>query len=70
MSNERSVEYFGMGLFIGLLAAVPISGVVIGIESGAIQADAVKAGAAEWTIDPKTGTRAWKWTPAVGPVGK
>ena len=70
MSSDHNGEYFVLGLLLGLLVTVPLSVAVISIESGTIQAAAIRAGAAEWTIDSKTGVRTWKWTPAVKPVEK
>ena len=69
MSEDSLLGVF-LGLMLGALVSVPISCAVIGIETNAIQEGATKAGAGEWTIDPKTGVRAWKWTPAVKPVEK
>jgi len=57
---------FAVGLFIGLLLAL----LTFIITDGIISDRATEAGAAEWTIDPKTGARAWKWTPVVRPVEK
>ena len=70
MSDGHNGEYFVLGLLLGLLVTVPLSVAVISIERGDIQEGAAKAGAGEWTIDAKTGIRAWKWTPAVKPVEK
>ena len=69
MSADRNGEFFLCGLLLGALVSVPISIVVSNDAQLAFEAEAVKAGAGEWTIT-KAGVRAWKWTPAVGPVEK
>lgn len=46
-----------------------IIGFLIGLVIGAwmatstIQSQAIKAGAAEWTINPQTGEKAFRWLP-------
>jgi|GEM_PF-4700351 len=69
MSDDNGGCMFLIGLMLGALVSVPISIVVSGDARLAFEAEAVKAGAGEWTIT-KAGVRAWKWTPAVKPVEK
>jgi len=63
MDDNFFLSFF-LGLVLGAALSVPLSIAITTAERHALEATAIEAGAAEWTIDPKTGVRTWKWTPA------